>query len=128
VFEPEIWSKSIVRASSNPSPPTDRIIAPEFLAGAAITAGGRLEQKIGLVFSIFDFDSTSSLLFHEMVILLLNIITAINSFTNRGWPNALALNLQVSEHLAKDAFALSQRGKKVLPCHGLLELTHTARN
>jgi Ca2+-binding EF-hand superfamily protein len=106
VFEPEIWSKSIVRASSNPSSPTDRIIAPEFLAGVAITAGGRLEQKIGLVFSIFDFDSTSSLLFHEMVILLLNIINAINSFTNKGWPNALALNLQVSEHLAKDAFAL----------------------
>jgi hypothetical protein len=22
----------------------------------------------------------------------------------------------------------AQRGKKVLPCHGLLELTHTARN
>jgi hypothetical protein len=41
----------------------------------------------------------------------------------------IALNKRKKEEANRKAGVVeAQRGKKVLPCHGLLELTHTARN
>lgn len=73
----------------------------EFICALALMAHGSLEEKAELIFNLYDFDGSKNITRDELVILMTNSMTAMNSMSNKAPPSIAEIERKTDEYFVK---------------------------
>lgn len=73
----------------------------EFVCALAMMAHGTLEEKAELIFGLYDFDGSKYISRDELVILMTNSMTALNSMNKKPAPSIREVETKTDEYFTK---------------------------